>query len=96
VGQTVGPPEYRWVRHRLGSTGPFKKGKQYVEWKVVEGPIDPGKLDERESYYIGLYNADKEGYNDTRGNDWQAYERGQAEREKLDTLQSNSGKVRSN
>ena len=83
VGQTVGPPESRWVQHRTGSTGPFKDGERYVEWKVVEGPIDPAKLDERESYYIGLHNADVEGYNDTKGNDWQAYERGRAERKRL-------------
>ncbi len=52
-------------------------------WKVIEGGIDPAKLDERESYYIGLYNANTEGYNDTSGNDRKAYERGQAERSRL-------------
>ena len=83
VGQTVGPPESRWVQHRFGGTGPFKKGELYVEWKVVEGGIDPAKLNERESYYIGLYNANKDGYNDTGGNDWKAYERGQTERNRL-------------
>jgi hypothetical protein len=72
VGQTVGAPESRWVQHRFGATGPFKKGVQYVEWKVIEGGIDPAKLDERESYYIGLYDANKTGYNDTQGNDWKA------------------------
>jgi len=30
------------------------------------------------NYYIGFYNALEEGYNDTKGNDWMAYERGQA------------------
>jgi hypothetical protein len=79
VGQTVGPPESRWVQHRFGGTGPFKKGEPYVVWKVVEGGIDPAKLDERESYYIGLYNANM-------GNDWKAYERGQAERNRLSSL----------
>jgi hypothetical protein len=79
VGQTVGAPESRWVQHRFGGTGPFKKGMQYVEWKVIEGGIDPAKLDERESYYIGLYNAYTKGYNETQGNDWRAYQRGQAD-----------------
>jgi hypothetical protein len=80
IGQTVGPPEGRWIQHRAEGTGPFKKGELYAEWKVIEGEIDPAKLNERESYYIGLYNADQDGYNDTKGNDWRAYERGQAER----------------
>ncbi len=82
VGQTVGAPESRWVQHRFGGTGPFKKGALYVKWKVIEGEVDPSILDERESYYIGLYDANKNGYNDTIGNNWQAYERGQAERNK--------------
>jgi hypothetical protein len=86
VGQTVGAPEARWVQHRFGRTGPFKGEQQYVEWKVVEGAIDPAKLDERESYYIGFYAADTEGYNATRGNDWRAYERGQAERDRLSLI----------
>ena len=86
VGQTVGPPEVRWVQHRFGGTGPFKTVELYVEWKVVEGEIDPAKLDERESYYIGFYNADKEGYNDSKGNDWKAYERGRGERNRLGSL----------
>jgi TPR repeat protein len=80
VGQTIGAPESRWVQHRFGGTGPFKRGEQYVQWNVIEGSIDPAKLDERESYYIGLYDADKTGYNDTQGNDWRAYRRGQSER----------------
>ena len=53
---------------------------------MVEGEIDPAKLDERESYYIGFYNADKEGYNDSKGNDWKAYERGRGERNRLGSL----------
>jgi len=46
VGQTVGAPEYRWVQHRFGNTGTFKKGEPYVQWKVLEGVVDPAKLDE--------------------------------------------------
>ena len=57
VGQTVGSPENRWVQHRMGETGPFKKGALYVQWKVVEGEIDPAILGEREAYYIGFYDA---------------------------------------
>ncbi len=82
VGQTVGAPESRWFQHRFGGTGPFKTGALYVKWKVIEGEIDPSELDERESFYIGLYDANKNGYNDTIGNNWQAYERGKAERNK--------------
>jgi hypothetical protein len=80
IGQTVGQPEARGLQHRVGGTGPFKKGAQYVEWRTLEGLVEPAKLNERESYYIGFYNADNEGYNDTKGNDWKAYERGQADR----------------
>ena len=80
VGQTTEAPERRWIQHRAEGTGPFKKGAQYVDWKVVEGAVAPAKLNERESYCIGLYDACDKGYNDTRGNDWKAYERGQADR----------------
>ena len=38
------------------------------------------KLDEMESYCIGLYDALESGYNENRGNDSEAYERGCAER----------------
>lgn len=82
VGQTVEAPERRWIQHRAEGTGPFKNGAQYVEWKVIEGSVASARLDERESYCIGLYNAYENGYNDTRGNDWNAYERGRAERQR--------------
>jgi predicted GIY-YIG superfamily endonuclease len=83
VGQTVGAPESRWLQHRSDGTGPFKKGEQYVRWEVVEGGIDLGKLDERESYYIGFYDAYKSGLNETKGNNWRAYERGIQDRSEL-------------
>jgi hypothetical protein len=83
VGQTVGAPESRWLQHRFGGTGPFKNDEQYVRWEVVEGGIDPAKLDERESYYIGFFDANTNGYNETQGNDWKAYQRGKTERIKL-------------
>jgi predicted GIY-YIG superfamily endonuclease len=85
VGQTVDMPESRWLQHRHNRTGPFKKGEPYVRWEVIEGGINPTKLNERESYYIGLYNAHKNGYNETQGNDWRAYQRGVEDRIKFRT-----------
>ena len=82
VGQTVGPLEVRAYQHRQEGTGPFKNGEQYVTWSVVEGRVDPTKLDELEAYYIGFYDSHKSGYNDTRGNDQPAYLRGQSDRQK--------------
>ncbi len=82
VGQTVGAPEFRHSQHRENRTGPFKDGNKYVEWKIIEGEVDPTKLNERESYWIGYYDAYKAGYNDTTGNNWQAYKRGQSDRSK--------------
>jgi hypothetical protein len=92
VGQTVGAPESRWLQHRFGGTGPYKKGGQYVDWKVVEGGIDPTKLNERESYYIGLYDAHRNGYNETQGNDWRAYQRGEAERTSVKVAAKKQGR----
>ena len=82
VGQTVGAPELRWLQHRIAGTGPFKDGDKYVKWTVVEEEVEPGKLNEREAYYIGLYHADLEGYNETAGNDQSAYLRGKTEWER--------------
>jgi hypothetical protein len=76
VGQTLEAPERRWIQHRAEGTGPFKRGAQYVEWKVIRGEVQPAKLNELESYYIGLFNAYENGHNDNRGNDSMAYERG--------------------
>ena len=83
IGQTVGAPEIRWVQHRIAGTGPFKDGEKYVEWSVLEKEVEPGKLNEREAYYIGFHNADREGYNETSGNDRAAYLRGTADRERV-------------
>lgn len=79
VGQTTQPPEFRWVQHRSERTGPFKQGANYVTWEVLVGPVPASQLNEQESYFIGLYDAFENGHNDTRGNDWQAYERGRME-----------------
>lgn len=76
IGQTLEAPERRWKEHRIAGSGPFKKGAKYVEWKVLHGPVEQEDLDERESYYIGLYNSYEIGHNESRGNSWQAYERG--------------------
>ncbi len=80
VGQTIGDPEYRWKEHRVNGTGPFKKGASYASWKVIKENVSPKMLDELESYHIGFYNAFEDGYNDTKGNDWQAYEQGRIDR----------------
>ena len=81
IGQTQEAPERRWIKHRAEGTGPFKNGSQYSNWDIVEGEVPPQKLNERESYYIGLFDTFENGYNDTRGNDWGAYERGCVARE---------------
>ncbi len=83
IGQTVGAPELRWAQHRLVNSGPFKNSEKYPTWAVLEKEVDPSKLNEREAYYIGLYNADRSGYNETSGNDWAAYQRGQRDRAKM-------------
>lgn len=77
IGQTLGAPEFRWVQHRANNTGPFKKGVEYVRWSILERNVDPSELNEKESYNIGLHDSYMDGYNDTRGNDYEAYERGQ-------------------
>ena len=76
IGQTLGPPEYRWMQHRASNTGPFKKGAAYVKWEVLERNVIPSDLNRKESFYIGFYDSLTNGYNDTRGNDLAAYEDG--------------------
>lgn len=76
VGQTQDAPERRYKEHRLTGTGPFKKGTIYPQWTVLRGSVEPDQLDELESYFIGFYDSYEHGYNENRGNDWQAYERG--------------------
>lgn len=81
IGQTIEAPEKRWVQHRASSTGPFKKGNEYVQWGILEGGLKLTQLNERESYYIGFYDAFKNGFNDSRGNDLKAYEQGMHDRQ---------------
>lgn len=78
VGQTIDAPEYRWVQHRASGTGPFKDGATYVKWEVLERNVQPSELNYKEAYYIGLYNSLKNGFNDNRGYDLEAYEKGLA------------------
>jgi hypothetical protein len=52
---------------------------------VLEGEVALDKLNEREAYYIGFYSADREGHNETAGNDRSAFLRGKAERERSKT-----------
>ena len=82
VGQTQEARELRWLQHRTEGTGPFKDGDPEVDWKVLEADVPLAKLDEMESYYIGKLNALETGYNENRGNDSEAYDRGCAERVK--------------
>ena len=82
IGQTIGDPEYRWKEHRVGGTGPFRKGASYARWEVVKENVSLDELDELEAYYIGYYNAYEDGHNETKGNNWQSYERGVAARNK--------------
>lgn len=76
IGQTVNEPEFRWTQHRKDKTGPFKDGQPYIRWEVVKGSVCVTKLDYWESYYIGLFNAYKCGYNGNRGNNSEAYDKG--------------------
>ncbi|MBN1805106.1 MAG: GIY-YIG nuclease family protein [Sedimentisphaerales bacterium] len=76
IGQTIGDPEYRWKEHRVNGTGPFKKGASYANWKVIEENVSLNELDELEAYYIGYYNSFRDGHNETKGNNWQSYEKG--------------------
>lgn len=76
IGKTVKEPETRWVQHRKMGTGPYKNGADYAEWKIVRGNLPLRKLDYWESYFIGYYNTYKEGYNESLGNDTNAYEQG--------------------
>jgi len=83
IGKTTGHPEFRWKEHRVNGTGPFKNGASYANWEVIEENVLPEDLDELKAYYIGLYNAYEDGHNDTRGNNWQAYEKGLKGRQKI-------------
>ena len=80
VGQTQEAPELRGYQHRREGTGPFKSGDPEVDWSVLEPNLPLSMLDEMESYYIGLLDAFESGYNENRGNDSEAYDRGCAER----------------
>ena len=78
IGQSI-CIEKRWKAHRIASTNPndeqynaplyqaFRKyGIENFTWEVLEETTDD-LLDEKEIYYINLYNSFKEGYNQTPG-----------------------------
>lgn len=76
IGQTVNAPELRWAQHREKSTGPYKGNAEYVRWDILKGNVPSEKLDFWESFYIGMYDAYRNGYNSTSGNDAKAYQEG--------------------
>jgi len=76
IGKTAKEPERRWVQHREMGTGPYKNGADYAAWKSIRGNLPVKKLDYWESYYIGYYNTYEEGYNESPGNDTNAYAQG--------------------
>ena len=80
VGKTLGPPEARYLQHFRDKSGPYKGTARPVEWRVIETRVALEKLDQREAYYIGFYDSYGFGHNETSGNDYNAYRRGQEDR----------------
>lgn len=77
IGQTIQKPSDRWAAHcRKGSSKAEinmvikkaiqKYGKQNFTFEVLE-ECDRDNLNEREQYYIALYNTYINGYNSTKG-----------------------------
>lgn len=78
IGQTIQTVQERWYRH-CGKSGlsdsemntHFKRailkyGKESFSIEILE-EVDSSKLDEREKYYINLYDSYNNGYNSTLG-----------------------------
>jgi hypothetical protein len=76
IGQTTNEAEERWLQHRRSRTGAFKDGAINVNWEVIRERVIFDELDYWESYYIGYYNSLDFGFNDNRGNDLNAYDKG--------------------
>jgi hypothetical protein len=76
IGQTTNEAEERWLQHRKSKTGAFKDGAINVNWEVLREQVPFDQLDYWESYYIGYYNSVDNGFNDNRGNDLSAYQKG--------------------
>ncbi|MFL2832133.1 MAG: hypothetical protein ACJ0BK_00765 [Coraliomargaritaceae bacterium] len=76
IGQTTNKAEERWLQHRKSGTGAFKDGAINVNWEIIQERVIFNELDYWESYYIGYYNSLKLGFNDNRGNDLDAYDKG--------------------
>jgi len=64
------------LQHRRSRTGAFKDGAINVNWEVIRERVIFDELDYWESYYIGYYNSLDFGFNDNRGNDLNAYDKG--------------------
>lgn len=79
IGQTTNSPERRYIQHRQQQTGPFKTGEVSVRWEVVQ-QCRWDDADYWEAFYIGLYQSDTAGYNDTCGNSDQGRLDGKAAR----------------
>lgn len=75
IGQTIQKPETRWANGKgyqnssLFWDAIIKDGWDNFEHSILEENIPKNKLDERERYYISLYNSNKYqfGYNLTEG-----------------------------
>ncbi len=79
IGQTIRPPFIRWYQHKYYS----KKGVRYKSalynaiqkygldcflFEVIE-EVDNDLLNERERFFIALFNSFEQGYNNTTGGD---------------------------
>ena len=80
IGQTCQSPSERFKQHMKPSThkqrGSYKiynainkYGKENFYYEVLEEHISEEDINEREIYYINLYNSYEHGYNSTRGGD---------------------------
>ena len=80
IGQTSQSPQTRFKQHMKPSTckqrGTYKiynainkYGKENFYYEVLEKNINEEEIDEKEIYYINLYNSYENGYNSTRGGD---------------------------
>lgn len=80
IGQTCLSVHTRFMQHMKPSTckqrGSYKiynavnkYGKENFYYEVIEENIDEAEIDEKEIYYITLYDSYENGYNSTRGAD---------------------------
>ena len=80
IGQTCQSPHERFMQHMKPSVckqrGTYKiynainkYGKENFYYEVLEKNIDEAEIDEKEIYYIALYDSYENGYNSTHGGD---------------------------